>query len=142
MKNVCKAHHCTSCCYGTEMPLLRADVQRLVLLGFKEEFFTVESDGFKILKNSSHGRCVFHDGKQCTIYPDRPNGCKLYPVIFDEDQNHPVKDELCPFRNEFGLSPRTGQELTDVYTKLIEERQDRNKDDRRKRHMQKASPVQ
>ena len=109
------------------MLLLEADVQRIVSLGFKEISFTVESDGFKMLRNNSSGRCVFHDGKQCTIYSNRPAGCKLYPIIFDEDLDHPVKDGLCPYRDEFDLSLEAKRELSGVYPKLIEER--------RRRHM-------
>lgn len=103
------------------MLLLDEDVRRIVGLGFKEDSFTVVSEGFKILKNKK-GRCVFHDGKQCTIYSDRPAGCRLYPVILDVDLNKPVKDELCPFRSEFDLSMKAKQELSVVYDKLIKER--------------------
>ncbi|MGD0477683.1 MAG: YkgJ family cysteine cluster protein [Nitrososphaerales archaeon] len=125
-KNVCKSHHCVSCCYGTEMLLLEADVHRIVGLGFKEGSFAVESDGFKMLRNGSSGRCVFHDGKQCTIYSNRPSGCKLYPIIFDEDLDHPVKDGLCPYRDEFDFSLKAKRELSGVYPKLIEERRRRH----------------
>ncbi|MHB8566742.1 MAG: YkgJ family cysteine cluster protein [Nitrososphaerales archaeon] len=122
MKNVCKSHRCVSCCYDTEMPLLDEDVKRIIGLGFKEQYFAARSKGFKVLKNSSEGRCVFHDGKQCTIYENRPAGCKLYPIIFDEDLSLPVRDELCPYRNEFGLSAKAKKELTEVYVNLISER--------------------
>jgi len=104
------------------MLLLEDDVERIVSLGFKEGSFAVESDGFKMLRNSSSGRCVFHDGKQCTIYSNRPAGCRLYPVIFDEDLNHPVKDESCPYRDEFNISFKVKRELSGVYLKLIDER--------------------
>ncbi len=103
------------------MLLLEDDVKRIEGLGFKENYFAVESDGFKTLRNSS-GRCVFHDGKKCTIYSNRPAGCKLYPIIFDEDLNHPVKDGLCPYRDEFQLSLKAKRELSHVYLKLIDER--------------------
>ena len=92
------------------MLLTEEDVKRIAGLGFKEQFFATGSDGFKVLKNSNQGRCVFHDGKQCTIYENRPAGCKLYPVIFDEDLNLPVKDHLCPFRDEFDISSKVKQE--------------------------------
>ncbi len=104
------------------MLLLEADVQRIVSLRFKEGSFAVESDGLKMLRNSSSGRCVFHDGEQCTIYSNRPAGCRLYPIIFDEDLSHPVKDGLCPYRDEFDLSLKDKRELSDVYLKLIDER--------------------
>ncbi|MGA2875094.1 MAG: YkgJ family cysteine cluster protein [Nitrososphaerales archaeon] len=120
-------HHCVACCYDTEMPLLEDDVKRLQGLGFKERFFVREKEGFKVLKNSNEGRCVFHDGKQCTIYENRPAGCKLYPVIFDEDLGRPVRDSLCPYRKEFNISLKSKKELSDVYGKLMSETQPRVK---------------
>jgi hypothetical protein len=108
------------------MLLLEADVHRIVDLGFRESSFAAESDGFKMLRNSSSGRCVFHDGKQCTIYSNRPAGCRLYPIIFDEDIDHPVKDGSCPYRDEFDLSLKAKRELSNVYPKLIEERRRRH----------------
>jgi hypothetical protein len=103
------------------MILLKDDVQRIVSLGFKEDFFAVEFRGFRKLRNYN-GRCIFHDGEQCTIYPNRPLGCRLYPVIFDEDLNHPVMDRLCPFRAEFPLSSRARRETSKLYLRLIGER--------------------
>jgi Fe-S-cluster containining protein len=122
LKNVCKTHHCVACCYHTEMLLLDEDVRRIIGLGFEKSYFVTSSDGFKMLKNSSEGRCVFHDGKLCTIYANRPSGCKLYPVIFNENLNRPVKDRLCPYSPEFDLTLEAKQELTDVYLRLMEEK--------------------
>jgi Fe-S-cluster containining protein len=107
------------------MPLLKEDLQRISMLGFKESYFSIESKGSVVLRNSDKGRCVFHDGKQCTIYQNRPAGCKLYPVVFDEELSHPVKDKLCPFSNEFPLPLKTKQELSEVYLTLIDEGRDR-----------------
>jgi Fe-S-cluster containining protein len=112
------------------MILSEDDVQRIVNLGFKEGSFMVESDGFKVLRNSS-GRCVFHDGKQCTIYSNRPAGCRLYPIIFDEDLNRPVKDRLCPYADEFDLSLKAKRELSDIHLKLIEERKSNIKQEKK-----------
>ena len=120
MKNVCRDHQCVSCCYDTEMPVLKDDVRRIVHLGFKEEFFTVKSGGLKLLKNVN-GRCVFHNGEQCTIYSNRPEGCRNYPIIFDENLNHPVRDKLCPFRSEFQLSATAKKNSSKLYLKLIGE---------------------
>jgi Fe-S-cluster containining protein len=116
------------------MLLLDEDVQRIVDLGFEESYFArASSDGFKMLKNSSAGRCVFHDGKKCAIYSNRPAGCKLYPVIFDENLNRPVKDRLCPFRAEFDITLEAKQELTELYLKLTGERQGEKKTEVTKR---------
>jgi len=104
------------------MLLLDEDVRRIVGLGFKEQFFASGSDGYRVLKNSSAGRCVFHDGKQCTIYENRPEGCKLYPVVFDENLMLPMKDELCPYRDEFAVSWKTKVKLRETYQMLVGER--------------------
>lgn len=111
----------------TEMMLLEEDVIRIVGLGYEETSFTHTNQGFKILKNSSAGRCVFHDGNGCTIYENRPKGCKLYPIIFNENDMRSVKDHLCPFKNEFKISHKSRKEMADVYPKLLNERLDRIK---------------
>lgn len=108
------------------MLLLEADAQRIVGLGFEEGSFAFESDGFKMLRNGNSGSCVFHDGKQCMIYSNRPSGCKLYPIIFNEGLNHPMKDGLCPYRDEFDLSLKARRELSDVYHRLVDERRRRH----------------
>ena len=108
------------------MLLLNEDIERITRLGFEEKFFAAKSQGFKMLRNSTAGRCVFHDGTQCTIYENRPKGCKLYPIIFSEDSMSAVKDDLCPYRDEFKLSAHTKRELSDdVYPRLMAERLER-----------------
>ncbi len=102
--------------------LLEEDVQRIRKLGYSEDFFVTHSEGFKILANSSWGRCVFHDGKQCTIYKSRPKGCKLYPIIFDVESMSPVRDHDCPFKNEFKLTSKDRTNLVGVYHALTDER--------------------
>jgi uncharacterized protein len=109
------------------MLLLDEDVKRIAGLGYEEQFFAEESEGFKVLKNSRAGRCVFHDGTRCTIYENRPKGCKLYPIIFDEDSMSAVKDHFCPYRDEFVLSAKANRELSAVYPQLLAERLERIK---------------
>ena len=108
------------------MLLLDEDVERIIGLGYEEKFFVAKesNEGFKVLKNSRADRCVFHDGTRCTIYENRPKGCKLYPIIFDENLGLAVRDKLCPYRDEFLLTAQTKDELEQVYLKLIEESQD------------------
>lgn len=118
------------------MLLLDEDVHRITGLGYETEFFAIESKGFKILKNSKYGRCVFHDGTQCTIYNDRPKGCTIYPIIFDEDSMSAVRDNLCPHMDEFSLNKKTRLELSKVYTRLQNERVDRRAIERRRRTKQ------
>lgn len=42
------------------------------------------------------GCCVFYNKKeqQCDVYASRPSGCRVYPVILDEDKGI-VVDEIC-----------------------------------------------
>lgn len=104
------------------MLLLDEDVRRISALGYNKDFFAKKDpDGFQVLQNNSERRCVFHDGTQCTIYEDRPKGCKLYPIIFDETSMTVVRDKLCPYRNEFSLSQKEKKEMWYIYPRLLAE---------------------
>jgi len=100
------------------MLLLKEDISRIVKTGLKEESFVIESEGFKSLRNKN-GRCVFHDGSKCTIYSIRPSGCKLYPIVFDENLCRPIIDSFCPFGYEFHLSINATYESEKLYQKLL-----------------------
>lgn len=74
---------CAKCCYDTEMPLTRRDIERIKRLGYPEEYFVAKGrDGIPRLKNIN-GHCVFLDPEtgKCRIYPWRPLGCRLYPLV-------------------------------------------------------------
>ncbi len=51
------------------------------------------------LRNSK-GYCVFYDPKnrQCNVYADRPAGCRVYPVILDEEKGI-ILDDICHSRD-------------------------------------------
>jgi Fe-S-cluster containining protein len=117
MKDICLRHGCIRCCLNTEMPLSLLDIDRIKGLGFAEDFFLDVVSGSRQLKNLS-GRCVFHNGQQCTIYTDRPEGCQLYPVIFDEDKGQAVLDSYCPYHDEFQLTPSISRKLVRLVRKL------------------------
>lgn len=89
--------YCAKCCYDTEMPLTREDIARIVSLGYKiSDFVRVGADGIPRLKNVN-GHCVFldEDTGKCKIYPWRPLGCRLYPLIYIDGVG-PGFDEYCP----------------------------------------------
>ncbi|RLE72468.1 MAG: YkgJ family cysteine cluster protein [Thermoprotei archaeon] len=90
---------CGKCCLETEMILLRSDIERIKSLGYDESFFVREIYGYKVLKNAN-GHCVFYNPltKKCRIYPARPIGCRLYPIIYDEERGVTV-DSYCPLAN-------------------------------------------
>jgi len=112
------------------MSLTLADVSRLEHAGWRE-LFTQDDDGYLRLR-TVEGRCLFLDGDDCRAYPDRPEGCVLYPLIFFEDPDQlsgdpdqpsqdadqlapegvPASllaertglDDFCPYRHEFSFS--------------------------------------
>jgi hypothetical protein len=100
------------------MLLSSSDIVRIKGLGFSENFFIVKkNDGNRQLKNLS-GRCVFHTGQRCTIYNYRPEGCRLYPAIFDEDLGETDLDSYCPHHRDFQLTPNISREVIKLVRKL------------------------
>ena len=121
MKTCCMRYKCIQCCLETEMPLSNADIEQIKRLEFGHDSFVINIDSWLQLKNNN-GRCVFNDGKQCSIYENRPEGCKLYPITYDEDKNCAVLDEDCPHRNIFKISKVELELVSFLVTKLKNER--------------------
>ncbi|MCA1812329.1 MAG: YkgJ family cysteine cluster protein [Halobacteriales archaeon] len=125
--NPCLSHACSTCCHDTAMPLSEQDAARLTALGHKG--FSRVDDGWLLLRNE-RGACVFlRDGK-CTVYEQRPEGCKLYPLIWYEDEvggAGPGFDELCPWRDEFARTPEHERALRGLVQRLVRERSARLK---------------
>jgi len=95
-----RCSHCGVCCTETEMLLSENDITRLVKQGLSKKYFVrFDKQGYAFLKNKD-GYCVFYDRNrhQCSIYPNRPRGCRVYPVILDEEIGI-ILDELCPERH-------------------------------------------
>jgi uncharacterized protein len=89
--------HCGVCCEKTEMLLSRADIRLLERAGHeREEFVRFNGQGFAQLRNS-RGHCVFYqiEKRRCRVYRDRPLGCRIYPVIYSEEDGV-IADDLCP----------------------------------------------
>lgn len=108
----------------TNMLLSYHDIDTIEKIGYTKDFFVVEDDGWLQLKNH-HGRCVFHNGTYCTIYQQRPTGCHLYPVVYDNDDKSALLDNECPQRHCFTLSKRKTHQLTTLVSLLEQERTDR-----------------
>ena len=119
---------CFECCLETEMALSEKDITRIEDLGYEISDFLEEKDGFMILKNID-GCCFFLKGKLCSIYDDRPQGCRFYPLIYDLEIDNFVIDNLCVHHEDF--NPEIYRPLFDpirtfVYT-LVGEREIRVK---------------
>ncbi|MGC8571260.1 YkgJ family cysteine cluster protein [Caldivirga sp.] len=89
---------CGLCCINTRMELLPEDIERIEQLGYRLEDFA-EFDGeygvWRLRNVNNH--CVFFDeeSKKCRIYENRPVGCRLYPLNYD-DEYGVVVDKYCP----------------------------------------------
>jgi len=108
------------------MPLSNEDIEQIKALGFDTKFFVVEKDGWLQLRNRN-GRCIFHNGKICSIYENRPKGCRLYPIIYDKDENCAVFDEECPHKDEFKMSKSVIKQLLDIVSVLERELAERDR---------------
>jgi Fe-S-cluster containining protein len=81
------------------MTLTESDVARLEAAGHRD-FWRLNSAGDLELRNVG-GRCVFLGDELCTVYSERPEGCRLYPFVLDLATDRVVRDDHCPWANEF-----------------------------------------
>jgi len=82
------------------MPLTNSDMQRLRELGYVREDFSARTQKGWVLRNN-RGKCFFLADDRCSVYHFRPEGCRLYPLVYDENVAHPILDRFCPHRDEF-----------------------------------------
>lgn len=115
----CARHGCSLCCMDTEMPLTEEDARRLEALGHDRAAFSRVVDGVLLLRTDPARRtdagepCHFlHEGK-CSVYAERPTGCRIYPFVLNE-QRRMVRDEDCPHRAEFRPDPALHRRLLKV----------------------------
>ena len=90
---------CGVCCQETDMLLSTEDIARLEGQGnCKDSFVRFDKEGYALLRNRQ-GHCVFYNTKEryCDVYASRPSGCRVYPVIYDENYGV-VVDSICRAR--------------------------------------------
>jgi Fe-S-cluster containining protein len=89
------------------MLLSKKDIKRLEKKGFSQnQFVNYDRQGYAQLRNCE-GYCVFYDRKnrQCSVYVDRPAGCRVYPVILDEETGI-ILDSICQSRKSITQSEK------------------------------------
>ena len=94
---------CGECCKETEMLLSIKDIERLEKKGYQRTFFVrFDKEGYALLRNRK-GVCVFFDPEKrvCKERANRPLGCRIYPVMHDEEKS-------LNFWRELTLRPRKG----------------------------------
>jgi Fe-S-cluster containining protein len=87
---------CGICCQETDMLLCNADINRLEKKGYcKESFTRIDKEGYVLLRNRQ-GHCVFYsvEKQSCDVYSSRPLGCRVYPIIHDEESGI-IIDDIC-----------------------------------------------
>ena len=84
MKFLINCKKCGNCCLETEMLLSINDIHSIINNVRPSFQFFEEKNGYLFLLNIS-GHCIFFDDlkKKCKIYEFRPQGCRFYPLIYD-----------------------------------------------------------
>lgn len=128
----CLTKSCSACCHDTEMLLTEADVLRIAVARPGEDFAFRTDDGFLQLRTRDgppapgmSGRpCTFLDGAgRCTIHEARPEGCRLYPAVWDADHDRVhLDDDYCPHTTDFLLPPATIDAVRRLADRLLSER--------------------
>ncbi|MEM1729276.1 MAG: YkgJ family cysteine cluster protein, partial [Candidatus Jordarchaeales archaeon] len=67
---------CGECCEKFNVSLTPSEALLLVK-GYGEE--VVERKGGKVYLKRVGGRCIFQDGRACSIQSVKPSACKLWP---------------------------------------------------------------
>jgi Fe-S-cluster containining protein len=84
------------------MSLTLEDVQRLETAG-ERGFYRAADDGSLRLATVGD-RCVFLTEGRCRVYANRPEGCVLYPLVWNVISNEPDLHEFCPYAQQFRFS--------------------------------------
>jgi Fe-S-cluster containining protein len=119
---------CGVCCTETEMLLSTDDIQRLEGKGYRRGFFTVFDGDCYIKLRNLQGYCVFYDveKRRCKVYAVRPLGCRLYPVICDEEKGI-VVDEICCAKGKLNekIIARKGRKVLKLLERIDSEAESR-----------------
>jgi len=89
------------------MLLSKKDIERLEKNGFSQnQFVNYDKKGYAQLKNRD-GYCIFYDlkNRRCSVYVNRPAGCRVYPVILDEETGI-ILDSICQSRKTITQSEK------------------------------------
>jgi Fe-S-cluster containining protein len=81
------------------MTLTEADRERLETAGCRNFFFVNDDDDLQLVNLDGH--CIFLADGRCSVHDDRPEGCRLYPLILDLSVDRVVLDAFCPWAKDF-----------------------------------------
>jgi Fe-S-cluster containining protein len=111
------------------MLLSQADIARLEKQGYSKDWFVrFDSEGYAFLRNRQ-GHCVFYEDKdrRCRVYAFRPAGCRVYPVIFDEEKGI-IVDYICNAQETISEEEKTecGKHVVELLRIIDKEAKERN----------------
>lgn len=128
----CLERGCSACCHDTEMLLTEDDVVRISAARPGVAFHAQAADGYLQLLTrdgppapGGKGRpCVFLAGDgRCSIHALRPEGCRLYPALWSDDDGRAQLDAAhCPHTDGFVLAPATADAVRRLAARLHAER--------------------
>ncbi len=106
------------------MLLSNLDIKRLERKGHRRDSFVrFDAEGYAMLRNRQ-GCCVFYDAveQRCNVYSFRPLGCRIYPVMHDEDRGI-VIDEICRAQADMSEAEKAkrGKRVLRLLKKIDEE---------------------
>jgi len=112
------------------MLLSEEDITRLTKRGYSRDFFVrIDREGYAYLRNRQ-GCCVFYkpQERRCAAYAFRPFGCRIYPVIYDEE-NGVVVDSICQAQETVTAQDkrRRGKRVQILLEEIDREAQERKK---------------
>lgn len=121
MENICQK--CGKCCLETEMIISIKDIERIISNlehVCKEDFGYKNRDGFYQLKNND-GRCIFYNAfyKSCKIYEYRPQGCRLYPLVYHTERKKCIIDGECPSPEVISFIKQNKIKLCNILRKYL-----------------------
>lgn len=125
MNTICQEKNCHKCCNNTNMHLTKKDISRISQKLHTASFYLKNEEGWLQLMNKD-GVCIFHDGKECTIYDIRPLGCRLYPLVYNIDDQKVVYDSICPYQKSFPKTSEKIRQLKELINILFTEFNKRN----------------
>ena len=105
----CRELQCFACCVETAMTLTEADVRRLRQRGHSGFWRQTARGDLQLLNRG--GRCVFLTAEGCSVYDDRPEGCRLYPLVLDTGRDVVRHDEFCPVADRFRITHQVATQL-------------------------------
>lgn len=97
----------TKCCGGS--PVKAPILMPFEEAQFSDVFKTTEPNGVQRLSRTPAGRCVFFSTGKCTIYDKRPQECRVYPLVYQQQgENNELVLKIhdgCPQHNTHSSTP-------------------------------------